>query len=266
MPLMADKWTNFLRLVREKEKSMGRGRKALRRKWSNLKKVFHEFSHTINDEEIKRILGKGKDELDPEENDLKAIIAYAIGRGLVEEEVLRNALQKDIMDAPFAFLAQLSGKSFGENIAPFMCKYWLCEEEDEWEKEDTKGYYDAIWRPKEKKEGIRLEIKASSEAPAYRFQQIRPPKASGGENFDYDALLCLGVSSNKLEFWVIPASYVDRYIQNGIFLPQHGGRKKGLHSNTYWVVLKESIREELSMFYSEAEGLRKKALDLLGIC
>ncbi len=144
-----------------------------------------------------------------------------------------EAIRADDQVAPLFFLARLSGKAFGEVVAPQLCQFWIADESDGWDKRPGTDFYDVGWTPHELGRPLRLEVKASSEAPAYGFQHVRPPRIAQRTAFSYDALLCLGVTGKSLEFWLIPSSHVDTYIKNGTFARQHGGRKTGLESNTY---------------------------------
>lgn len=133
----------------------------------------------IKDEEIFALLGKSRDQLDPEKNDLKALVSYCVGKGISKGNELISAIAKDVENEPLAFLAEHSGKSFGEKWAPMFAKFWLFSEGDGWEKRKATDYFDIGWTPKETGKEIRIELKASSENPNFRFQQIRHPKMHG---------------------------------------------------------------------------------------
>ena len=125
-------------------------------------------------------------------------------------------------------------------------------------KQSARGYFDVAWTPLELGEPIRIEIKASSEHPGYRFQQIRDPRLSGRGELDYDVLLGLGVTSATLEFWWIPTRDVIEYIESDLFTNQHGGSKS--ESGTFWVTMDQRARE-LMVRHSVAPGeLRAHAL------
>lgn len=184
--------------------------------------------------EIEALLGKPYDQLDPEHNDLKALVAYGAGKGIIADpKRLQTVLRDDIRADPLYFLAQHSGKTFGEKFAPLFAKFWLMEEGDSWAKQPSKAFYDVGWTPHEcKGKEIRIEFKASSEQPKYLFQQIRHPKQSGASDQDYDVLVCLGVSAGSLEWWAIPANDLGKYAENGttpanqaVIILHHGKRK-----------------------------------------
>lgn len=113
-------------------------------------------------------------DLDPDRNDLKAVVAYAMGRGLVQDSArLRVALAADEMADPLAFLAGLGGKAFGETWAPLIARFWLQRDGDTWVKQGSKQLFDVAWQPAREATPIRIELKASSEHPDFLFQQVR---------------------------------------------------------------------------------------------
>ncbi len=101
------------------------GRPSLRRKWANLRALADRVLPDIPDELVTSLLGKAKSAADPEENDLKALVSWAVGHGIVKATELRTALEDDNRASPLYWLAGLSGKSFGENVAPQLSAYWL---------------------------------------------------------------------------------------------------------------------------------------------
>lgn len=211
------------------------GRASLRRRWSALRLLAEQVAAKLPENEVTALLGKTFDQLDPEHNDLKALVAYAAGKGIIPNPAqLQDVLREDAKADPLHFLAQHSGKTFGEKFSPMFAQFWLEAEGDAWEKKSSKALYDVGWRPKELGgEEIRIELKASSEAPAYLFQQIRHPKLSGsGKTGDYDLLLCLGVTAGSLEWWGIPAKHLDRFAENGTSPPDkavitlHHGKRR----------------------------------------
>ena len=214
----------------------------------------------VPDEAVDQLLGKSKANLNPEENDFKALASYAVGKGLIDAEDVRQALRDDNVEAPLYWLAGLSGKTFGENVSPRICAYWLQRDEDHWKKHPGTDYFDVSWTPYETSKPVRIEIKASSEAPGYRFQQIRDPRQTGAVGLDYDALLCAGVTASELEFWFIPGREVVRFIDSGVFANQHGGAKSV--SNTFWFVADARTRTTLVEYRAEATELRELALSL----
>ncbi len=258
-------WDEFAEYAQSLQRTQKTGRQALRREWTALRTLFErEVRPHFTAEEINRLLGKRFDELDPEENDLKALIAHAVGRGLFPPERLREALRADNQSSPLSFLAGLSGKAFGEVVAPAVCRFWLAGDSDMWDKRPGTDFYDVAWTPTEIGKPLRLEVKASSEAPAYRFQQVRRPRTGSSGTFAYDALLCLGVTARSLEFCLVPAPVVESLISDGTFEGQHGGKKVGLESNTYWFTMTPEMRRVLKDHAVTQEDLRDLAKALIG--
>jgi hypothetical protein len=118
------------------------------------------------------------------------------------------------------------------------------------------------WTPAKIGKTLRIEVKASSEHPAYRVQQVRRPRI-GGRAFAYDVLLCLGVTAKTIEFWLVPADAVESLIGDGTFEKQHGGKKTGLESNTYWFTMTPQMRRIVADYAAAPEELRKRAVALL---
>lgn len=207
-------WDEFVEWAIQQSADSG-GRKALRRRWTTLRALADQVADKISPAEIQLLLGKPYEQLDPEHNDLKALVAYGAGKGIVTDPLqLQNVLRDDTRADPLYFLAQHSGKTFGEKFAPLFAKFWLLCEGDSWVKQSSGAFYDVAWTPSGRSKEIRIELKASSEQPGYRFQQIRHPRMSDGENPDYDLLLCLGVSAGSLEWWAIPAEDLDKFAEN----------------------------------------------------
>ncbi len=216
----------------------------------------------MNEPEVESLLGKKFADLDPEENDLKALAAYAAGRGLLDPAELRAALDADLRESPLYFLAGLSGKTFGETVAPELCAFWLRAEGDAWQKMPNRERYDVAWAPGASRHLLRIELKASSEHPGFRFQQVRDPRAGDQLRLDYDGLLCMGVTAGSVGFWLIPADDVARLIATGVLERQHGGSKTGLSSNTYWIVTDRTNRDRLAGFAVAPEELRQRCVEL----
>lgn len=235
------------------------GRPSLRRKWANLRTLADRVLPDIPDELVTSLLGKAKSAADPEENDLKALVSWAVGHGIVKATELRTALEDDNRASPLYWLAGLSGKSFGENVAPQLSAYWLVQDSDTWKKQSGSAYYDISWHPNESSEPVRMELKASSENPGFRFQQIRDPGYTASVGLDYDLLWCIGVTASTVEFWSIPAAEVGRFIDNKTFPNQHGGSK--MTSNTYWFVTDAKTRQLLERYHCEAINVRSVVLD-----
>jgi len=252
-------WDGFAEFSRQLASRQKVGRPTLRREWSELRRLAERVRPVVSEQLVKSLLGKSWATTEPEENDLKALVSYAVGRGLVEAEELHAALLADNTHAPLYWLAGLSGKSFGENVAPQLCAYWIQDEGDLWIKQSGREYYDIAWSPHEELGVNRLELKASSESPAFRFQQIRDPRHTARAGGDYDTLLCLGITASTMEFWSIPAERVGVYIDNGTFANQHGGTK--MKSNTYWFVVDVRTRKILRPFSAEATEVRRLLVD-----
>ncbi len=257
--MSAHGWEGFADYCKALAAEQGTGRKSLRRDWTNLRGVAAKVLERIPDEVVMSLLGKAKTALNPEENDLKALVGYAVGQGLLNSEELRDALDADDRASPLHWLAGLSGKSFGEKVAPLLCAYWLVQGSDTWKKQSGSAYYDIAWEPSELDGPIRMELKASSENPGFRFQQVRDPRYTRAAKLDYDLLLCVGVTASTMEFWSIPTENVGAFIDEGIFANQHGGAK--MKSNTYWFVTDQKTREILKPFHTEAVDVRAFVLD-----
>jgi len=137
------KWEEFAEWMMGRAADSGAGRNALLRRWRNLRELATEVLTDLPAEEVRRLLGKEPESLDPALNDLKAVIAYAAGKGLLRDpRRLKGALQADELADPLAFLAGLSGKAFGETWAPAIARYWLQDDGDGWVKKRAKDYYD----------------------------------------------------------------------------------------------------------------------------
>ncbi len=256
------------------------GRPALRRRWVGLRALANQVKDKIGPEEVRRLLGKEFSQLDPEHNDLKALVAYAAGKGILPDaSLLHVTLSDDTKADPLFFLAAHSGKTFGEKYAPLFAQFWLAADGDEWSKKKSSEYYDVGWKPRELGgREVRIELKASSEHPKYLFQQIRHPKLSGGRDPDYDVLLCIGVSAATLEWWAIPASRFDEFADNGttpadqaVITSQHGkGRRIWNADRGYddegWLRADPAVRTVLRGFgCSNSSGLRAAVLRMLGV-
>jgi hypothetical protein len=230
---MPPTWSEFVAWA-TLQAAQASGRPALRRRWVGLRALANQVKDQIGPEEVRRLLGKDFSQLDPEHNDLKALVAYAAGKGILPDAaVLQTALRDDADADPLYFLAAHSGKTFGEKYAPMFAEFWLSQGSDEWSKKKSSDLYDVGWTPSELGgREIRIELKASSEQPKYLFQQIRHPKMSGGEAPDYDLLLCVGVSAAALEWWAIPASRFDDFADNGAtadataVITRHHGKRR----------------------------------------
>lgn len=260
-PNWPDEFVQFCLELKAKQKQ---GRPSLRREWTALKSLFVErvLPH-MSPVDVRELLGKEIEDLDPEDNDLKALASHAVGKGLIDPGQLRAALQDAEPESPLHFLATLSGKAFGESIATEICRYWLTEFGDGWDKRPGRDLYDVGWTPVEGLGTLRIELKASSEYPAFRFQQIRDPRIGIDDGLAYDALLCLGVTSSSIEFWIIPSEDLVVLLDEGSITNQHGGRKTGLTSNTNWIALRPAERIQLAEYHSAPGDLRNSAIKII---
>lgn len=226
-------WSEFVDWAMGQSTAAG-GRQALRRRWTTLRALAEQVALELQPGEVEALLGKSYDELDPEHNDLKALVAYGAGKGLIADpRQLQDVLRDDARADPLHFLSQHSGKTFGEKFAPRVAEFWLFTSGDAWTKQSSKGLYDVSWTPHERKgREIRIELKASSERPGYLFQQIRHSKLSGAFREDYDLLLCLGLSAGTLEWWALPVSELDRFADTGatnadqVVITRHHGKRR----------------------------------------
>lgn len=270
-------WSDFVDWAMGQEAASG-GRLALRRRWESLRALAEVVIAKLPPGEVEALLGRPVHLLDPENNDLKALVAYGIGRGFLKDpSLLQAALEDDRRADPLHFLAQHSGKTFGEKYAPLFAEYWLKSPADGWAKQSSKGLYDLLWSPTELPgKSIRIELKASSERPEFRFQQIRHPRLSGGKDPDYDLLLCLGVSAGALEWWALPAAALDNFADNDavvaddIIITRHHGKRQPIWNETRgftdegWFAATKKARGLLAKYScAESTDLREKILSLV---
>src|SRR5207302_9108958 len=111
-------------------------RLSLRRRWATLRQLAEQVSKQLEPREIEDLLGKPYGQLDPEHNDLKALVAYGAGKGIITDpRQLQQVLREDARSDPLYFLAAHSGKTFGEKWAPLFAKYWLMLDGDTWTKQ-----------------------------------------------------------------------------------------------------------------------------------
>src|SRR5882672_1994315 len=128
-------WDEFVDWAVAQANTAG-GRKALRRRWAALRTLAEAVSKEMKPGEIEALLGKPYDELDPEHNDLKALVAYGAGKGIIKDAGrLQGVLREDARADPLHFLAQHSGKTFGEKFAPMFAEFWLAGLGDVWAKQ-----------------------------------------------------------------------------------------------------------------------------------
>lgn len=265
-------WINFSRFLIRETATIGYGRQALRRRWANLRDLAERCLTSVTDDEINAFLGKGREALDPEANDMKALVAYCVGKGIAGGHELITALRSDLDAEPMAFLAEHSGKSLGEKWAPIIAIYWLSNHGDQSRKMGAKEFYDIGWTPAGANSEIRIELKTSSESPAFRFQQVRHPRLAGIQS-DYDILLCLGVTASSLEWWVIPTSALDTMTNNGktpsdrIVIRKHHGKDAPIWNNDAgygdegWFSTDERCRRLFQEYEVSSDELRQKVID-----
>ncbi|MBI5498981.1 MAG: hypothetical protein HY907_01970 [Deltaproteobacteria bacterium] len=71
-------------------------------------------------------------------------------------------------------------------------------------------------------DGLRVEVKTSTEFPTRRFQQVRDPRPGvARERWRYDALVCLGVRPDDLTIWLLPGPQAAELIADGTIGVQH---------------------------------------------
>lgn len=234
------------------------GRRGLQRDWSKLLILFEKIKSRLPSDLPMRMLGKSIEELDVEQNDIKALLAYGVNAGWLTAAELRCALKEANDSNPYWFLANMSGKTFGEVIAPKIAQFWIMQSGEYWKKMKTKELYDFEWKAANKRL-LRIELKASTEENP-RFQQIRPPKMSNLSTYDYDGLLGLSVFRGKEEWWYVPAPDVERLISERIITQQHNGEK--VKTDSYWVSLNEKMRKRFSKYYiNSSDQLRVRLLE-----
>lgn len=252
-------WENFLGFLYELPSRLKPGRQRIR--------VVQDNLQTLVDERIRPGLSQGDEArlfplgFSPAESDLKLAAGVGLERGLISPDDYEQALKADKAASPFGFLQSMSGKTFGETVAPLIAHYWLVDDGDSFGRVSTRGLYDFGWTPRETSREIRIELKASSEASP-NFQQIRHPRMSNSAAVrrDYDVLLCLGLSNAGLEWWAFPSPEVESFIATRAFAPQHGGAK--MESGTYWVRMRSGERTRFARFATTSDSLRQFVLDL----
>ena len=124
-------WNDFVSwILNEVALETRPSRPALRKRWRCLSSLAEKALAKIDKAEIEDLLGKNIDELDPETRDLKAVVAYARGKNVLDAgPALREALHYDERADPLSFLLTKSGKSLGETWAPKFASFWLQEED-----------------------------------------------------------------------------------------------------------------------------------------
>jgi hypothetical protein len=210
----------------------------------------------LTQEEIANLFPLG---FSPEDSDLKLAAGIGLERGWINPADYAAALIADKALSPMSFLQTVSGKALGETIAPLIAQFWLADPDESFTKMPASAYYDFGWIPNEVGRLIRVELKTSSEANP-NFQQIRHPKMSGGNSFDYDALLCLAISNEGIEWWLFPAKDVEEFVDSGNFPAQHGGQK--MSSGTYWIRMNVRNRRTFESYACSSEVLRNRFLAL----
>ena len=255
-------WDGFLAYLYELPSRLRPGRQRVGVVRDNLQALIADrVRPNLTPEDEARLFPLG---FSPSESDLKIAAGVGLERGWITPGEYEQAIRSDKAASPFGFLQTMSGKTFGETVAPLIARFWLVEDGDGFVKVSNRGLYDFGWTPHETGQSIRIELKASSEE-APNFQQIRHPRMSGTANAepDYDVLLCLGLSNAGLEWWAFPADAVAAFIADNVFTPQHGGTK--MESGTYWVRIRPAERERFLQFASPSESLREfvRGLDAL---
>jgi hypothetical protein len=252
-------WDEFLVYLYELPSTLRPGRQRIRVVRDHLETLVRERILPTLDMDDRSLFPLG---FSPAESDLKLAAGVGLERGLISAVDYEEALLADKAAGPFGFLQTLSGKTFGETVAPLIARFWLIAEErgDEFQRVKNTEFYD-FWVSLEGGPKKRIEMKASTEDKP-NFQQIRHPKMTNraAELYEYDLLLCLGLSNDGLEWWIFTASDVDEFIQTGVFTPQHGGKKTD--SGTYWVRLDRLKRARLAAHFSTSVRLRQSVRDI----
>lgn len=154
--------------------------------------------------------------------------------------------RESLRGGPFEWLQTLSGKVFGERVGPLITRFFL---EDEY-KSRLRADHDFIFNRK------KFELKTGtghSEKGVFLFEQIRPQQ-------DWDALLCIGIAGNSIEFFVMPKKFIADAIglwrkgKSSLITPQHGGAKhrdrKGPQADTFWLWTVPKGRQQLEKFHT----------------
>jgi hypothetical protein len=246
-------WDDFLAFLYELPSTLNPGRQRIRVVRDSLQALVEEkVLPTFTDEDHSRLFPLG---FSPSESDLKIVAGVGLERSLIDPAEYEQALRADKAAGPYGFLQTMSGKTFGETVAPLIARFWLTDEGDQFIKMKNTALYDFGLTLHETDQLSRIELKASSEAFP-RFQQIRHPLMTDltAAVFEYDVLLCLGLSNEGLEWWVFTAADVAQLIEDKVFVPQHGGRKT--QSGTFWVHMDAKNRARFADFRTTSESLR----------
>ena len=250
-------WDDFLSFLYKMPSTLNPGRQSIRVVRDNLNNlVAQKVLPYLSTEDHARFFPLG---FSPNESDLKIASGVALERSLIEPQEYEQALREDKKAGPFGFLQTLSGKAFGETVAPKIAEYWLSAEGDSFAKLPNTDLYDFAFTPKEVDRPIRVELKASSQEPP-NFQQIRDPKMTNKSALtnEYDVLLCISVANTGLRWWIIPADDIPQLINDGFITLQHGGQKTD--SGVYWVQMDKRRTPRMVKYESTSEELRMKLI------
>ena len=151
-------------------------------------------------------------------------------RGIADEvraEILANRPPPWPPDSLFAYLRGLPPQTVGTRFATSLVSRILQREGVE-TGSGGRGLYDLVITSG-LAEGLRIEVKCSTERPERRFQQVRDPRPpTESDGWRYDCLLCIGVSPNHLTFWLLDAEQTADCIDRSLITIQH------TDSNTHW--------------------------------
>lgn len=250
---MSHSWEEFLTFLYQLPSKLKPGRQGIRVVRDHLQSlVEHRVLMRLTEVDQKSFFPLG---FSPAESDLKVAAGLGIERGYISPVEYEDALKQDKAAGPFGFLQTLSGKVFGETVAPQIAQFWLQANLDLFSKRPPSGLYDLLWTDGGSGRTIRIELKASTE-DSPNFQQIRHPRMTNrdAEDYEYDILLCLHVSNAGLEWWVFPAAEVADLIHSGVFTSQHGGQK--IDSGTYWIRMTPQNRVRFEANQTTSEELR----------
>jgi hypothetical protein len=242
----------FLEFLYQLPSKLNPGRQGIRVVRDHLQALVEQkVLPNLSDADTTRVFPLG---FSPAESDLKVAAGVGLERGYITAQEYDAALRSDKSASPFGFLQTLSGKVYGETVAPQIAQYWIGGNGDTFTKMPSGALYDFRWQPADRGQLIRVEMKASTEENP-NFQQIRHPKMTNldAKDFEYDILLCLHASNAGLEWWVFPAAEVQARIEDGSFPPQHGGQK--MESGTYWVRMEAKNRLRYAAFQTTSEHL-----------
>lgn len=138
--------------------------------------------------------------------------------------------RETLRGGPFEWVQTLSGKVFGEKVGPLIIRFFL---QDEYQKGKSRDY-DFLFR--EWKVELKTGVEHSTPG-VFLFEQIRPTQ-------DWNILLCLGIATKSLIFFVLSRKFVENAIRNQIITSQHPGM------GTFWLWTKPGLSQMLNPYRS----------------